>query len=113
MFPPVPHLLGHHTVDILGDTAGHQVDGGGTNQVPAQGCVVLQAIAGAVLHGGAEQGRHKCQHIARAQLVDLMGTLGSKGYCRFCPLSLDSLAAGVPAVASAIPVSIVLSGSYH
>lgn len=57
--PAVPHLLGHRTVDILGNTAGHQIDRGGTNKVPAKSCVVLQAIAGAVLRVGREQGGNR------------------------------------------------------
>lgn len=48
----MPYLLGHRAVHILGDTAGHQVDGDGANEVPAQGCIVLQTIAGAILGGG-------------------------------------------------------------
>lgn len=57
--PAVPHLLSHHAVDILGDIAGHQIDGDGANKVPAKSCVVLQTIARAVLHVGREQGGNK------------------------------------------------------
>jgi hypothetical protein len=39
-------------VDILGLFTGREVHGGTTQGVPAQGCVVLQAVAGTVLvHG--------------------------------------------------------------
>lgn len=60
--PSVSHLLGHRTVDILGDTAGHQIDRDGTNEVPAKSCVVLEPIAGAIL--GVEA---RCQCVDGAQ----------------------------------------------
>lgn len=49
--PPEPHLLGHCTVDILREPTGHQVDGGSAAEIPAERCVVLQPIAGAILQG--------------------------------------------------------------
>lgn len=66
----MPHLLGHRTVDVLGDAAGHQIDRDGTNEVPAKSGVVLQTIAGAVLEGEGEQGgKRRCQGVAGALLT--------------------------------------------
>lgn len=45
----MPHLLGHCTVDILGEPRGHQVDRGSATEIPAKSCIVLQPIAGAIL----------------------------------------------------------------
>lgn len=85
----VPHLLGHHTVDILGDTAGHQIDGHGANKVPAKSCIVLQTIARAILRVGREQGGNKVLVCgwspAHPPPLNNTDTLGSEGYCHFSP----------------------------
>lgn len=58
--PITPHLLGHRTVDILRDIAGHQVDRDCTYEVPAKRCIVLQTIARAILCVGRERVEARC-----------------------------------------------------
>lgn len=49
-WPPGPaHLFGHGGVNVLGLVTGHEVDRGGTDEVPPERGIVLQAIAGTVL----------------------------------------------------------------
>lgn len=115
--PAVPHLLGHRTVDILGDIAGHQIDRDGANTVPAKSRVVLQTIARAVLGVGREQGGKKVSACgwspAHLPPLNCTDTFGSEGYCHFPPhLSSDRFAADLPAVARATPVSIFLLASF-
>lgn len=89
--PAVPYLLGHCTVDILGDIARHQIDGDGPNKVPAKSRIVLQSIARAVLHVGRQQGGNKVLVCgwspAHPPPLNTTDTLGSEGYCHFSPLS--------------------------
>lgn len=96
------YLLGHHAVDVLWDTARHQVDRDGADEVPAQGCVVLQTIAGAILGWGQESAWGQT-------LLSSTDMLSSETSCHFPPFSASFAPSATP-VPTLLPASFPLWG---